>query len=136
METKFFKTFNSKGCTLFFLVIFLFFIDINLSASRFKKNTVYVINLSGTLIENKEPDKFSDMLLKIIGLKPKNEIGLNEVLKNLKIAADDPKVIGIYLKNGDLKAGYSELKEIRDELLNFKKNREIYSRLCRFLQSK
>jgi len=121
METKFFKTFNSKGCTLFFLVIFLFFIDINLSASRFKKNTVYVINLSGTLIENKEPDKFSDMLLKIIGLKPKNEIGLNEVLKNLKIAADDPKVIGIYLKNGDLKAGYGELKEIRDELLNFKK---------------
>ena len=121
MKIKLFKSLIFKASTSVFLVFLLLSVPQNISAARFKTNTVYILALKGTLIENKEPDNFSDMILRLVGLKPKNTIGLNHILKNIQKATDDPKVIGIYLKQGELIAGYGELKEIRDALLNFKK---------------
>jgi protease-4 len=59
----------------------------------------------------------------LLGFKSNNTRGLNEVLKNLHTAAQNPKIIGIYLNGGSLSAGYGSLKEIRDALIEFKKNR-------------
>ena len=90
-------------------------------AGRFKSNSVYYLNLNGTLIENKEKSSFADLIPLFFGLKPNNSKGLNEVLKNIHTAAQNPKIIGIYLNGGSLKAGYGSLKEIRDALIEFKK---------------
>lgn len=103
-----------------FMLIMMLFFSIEVSAKRIKDNSIYVIHLNGSLVEKKDKFKFSDMLPALIGLKPNITIGLNDVLKNIKTAAENPNVKGIYLYGGDLKVGYASLKEIRDALISFK----------------
>ncbi len=104
------------------IFIFLFSCSVNIFAKKIKPNSVYVINLQGTLIEHKERDKFSDMLPALLGMKPNYTIGLNHVLKNIHEAGKSPNIIGIYLYNGNLSAGYGMIKEIRNALIDFKKS--------------
>jgi protease-4 len=73
------------------------------------------------IVTGKEKDKFSDMLPMLLGMKPNITIGLNHVMKNIQAAAQNPNIVGIYLYNGNLSAGYAMMKEVRDALLEFKK---------------
>lgn len=112
----------SSGINFALIFIFLFSCSVNIFAKKIKPNSVYVINLQGTLIEHKERDKFSDMLPALLGMKPNYTIGLNHVLKNIHEAGKSPNIIGIYLYNGNLSAGYGMIKEIRNALVDFKKS--------------
>lgn len=107
------------------LIVLLFLCILNpgkLSAG-IKNNSVYVIPLNGTLIEYKEDkSKWADFLPKLIGLKPAKTIGMNHLLKNIASAKNNPKIEGIFLQGGSLSAGYGELKELRDALIDFKKS--------------
>jgi protease IV len=49
-------------------------------------------------------------------------MGLNDILKNIKKAKDDPAIQGIYLDLSYVPAGVATLEEIRDALLDFKKS--------------
>ncbi len=54
--------------------------------------------------------------------------GLNEILKNLKKAAEDENVSGILIENGTMPSGWATADEIRTALLEFKKSGKfIYS---------
>lgn len=54
--------------------------------------------------------------------------GLNEILKNLKKAAEDDNVSGILIENGTMPSGWATADEIRTALLEFKKSGKfIYS---------
>lgn len=121
MRSKPGNVFFSKNLNLFLLTILLLTFSAEIFAKKVKPNSVYVINLQGTMIERKEKDKFSNMLPVLLGMKPNITIGLNHVMKNIKAAAQNPNIVGIYLYNGNLSAGYAMLKEVRDALLEFKK---------------
>lgn len=116
------ETLYSKRMIILLLIVFMFAPKIKLNACGFKSNTVYTLHLKGTLVDYKEKDTFADMIPALIGLPPNPKIGLNHILKNIKTAAENPKVVGIYLYGGELKGGYASLKEIRDALLEFKKS--------------
>ena len=54
--------------------------------------------------------------------------GLNELLSNLKKAAEDEKVSGILIENGTMPSGWATADELRSALLEFKKSGKfIYS---------
>jgi protease-4 len=54
--------------------------------------------------------------------------GLNEILKNLKKAAEDENICGILIENGTMPSGWATADEIRSALLEFKKSGKfIYS---------
>jgi len=50
------------------------------------------------------------------------QLGLNDIIGNLKKAAKDPKVKGVYLELSDLPSGQATIEEIRNALLDFKKS--------------
>ena len=54
--------------------------------------------------------------------------GLNEILKNLKKAAEDEKVSGLLIENGTMLSGWATADELRTALLEFKKSGKfVYS---------
>jgi len=53
-------------------------------------------------------------------LEVQHQLGLNDILSNLKKAKEDPKVDGIYLDLTIIPAGFATLEEIRNGLIDFK----------------
>lgn len=85
-----------------------------------KANSVYQLDLSGSLVERSAEDPFELLMGSMSGIQTAT-IGLDDVLKNIEKAANDNNISGIYLKAGSLSGGYASVKEIRDALLEFKK---------------
>lgn len=83
-------------------------------------NSIYEIELSGTLNERSEDDPFSAAFAKAMGQDDSENIGLDDLLSNIKKAKEDSNIVGIYLKGGNLLGGYASIKEVRDALLDFK----------------
>ena len=50
----------------------------------------------------------------------KQETGLNDILRNIKKAADDPNIAGVYLDLSVIPAGMANIYEIREALSDFK----------------
>lgn len=110
------------------LGVFIFFIMIGAAASSgekttvLKPNSIYELNLEGSLIDRSEDNPFSNVLGKAFGSSSENTIGLDEVLKNIEKAKNDDNIVGIYLKGGSLSGGIASVKEIRNALIDFKKS--------------
>jgi len=109
-----------------FLSVILFFIVVGALASssdkptEVKSNTVYELELKGSLVDRSQDDPFSAALAEAFGQPDASVIGLDDVLQNIEIAKNNPNISGIYLKGGMLVGGYASLKEIRDALIDFK----------------
>ena len=72
----------------------------------------------------------------------KPSVGLNDILKSLKNAANDDKIKGIYLDMQSVPAGMATVEEIRNALLDFKESgkwivsySEIYTQKAFYLAS-
>ena len=86
-------------------------------------NTVYRIDLSGELVERAAENSPMDMILSEVGKKElATQIGLDDLLSNIALAKSDDKVLGIYLRGGDLSAAPASAKALRDALIDFKKS--------------
>ncbi|MGQ9620154.1 MAG: signal peptide peptidase SppA [Bacteroidales bacterium] len=48
--------------------------------------------------------------------------GLNDILRNIKKASDDPKITGILIENGLLPSGWATSAEIREALIKFRES--------------
>src|ERR1035437_6169214 len=92
------------------------------SATVLKPNSVYELNLVGTLIDRSKDDPFTGVLSHAFGKPTENSIGLDDVLSNINKAKKDENIVGIYLKGGSLSGGIASIKEIRNALLDFKKS--------------
>lgn len=55
-------------------------------------------------------------------LTPEGSIGLNDILKAIKNAAEDSKIRGIFIENENIPAGAATLEEIRNALIKFKES--------------
>jgi len=87
-----------------------------------KENSVYQLDLKGTLVDRSEDDPLSGAFAEAFGQEEQKIIGLDDVLANIRKAKADANVKGIYLKGGELMGGFASLKEIRDALVDFKKS--------------
>lgn len=87
------------------------------AAQNVEKNSVFVLNLSGTISEQGSENPLS----MFTGDNSLNS-GLNEILSSIKKAKANDDIKGIYIEAGALAANYATLQEIRNALDDFRKS--------------
>ncbi len=130
--------------SILFILIFIGIVGAIISKSEkpvtVKENSLLILKLDREIADrgSKNPmasfDPFSG--------KPSSILGLNDILKAIKNAADDPKIKGIYMENMTIQAGAGTVEEIRNALLEFKKSgkfiisySDVYSQKYYYLSS-
>ncbi|WP_294184750.1 signal peptide peptidase SppA [uncultured Sphingobacterium sp.] len=83
-----------------------------------KSNSVLYLSFDYDITERSEANPLGS--LNLPGYSTKN-IGLDDILARIKYAATDGNIKGIYLDASHVSVGFASLKEVRDELLAFKK---------------
>ena len=86
-------------------------------------NTVYRIDLDGVLVEQAPIDNpWASLLSDMPGYNSQNTVGLDDLLSNIRLAKDNDKVLGIYLRGGSLQMAPASAKALRDALSDFKES--------------
>lgn len=133
------------GCFIvlgvFFLIFFLSIMAMSISSTdkySLKDNTVLTLKLEGTLSERVEPNSLMD----ILGQNTDTELGLDDILSSIKKAKENDKIKGIYINAGGFSAASASLKEIRNQLIDFKESGkfivaygDVYTQGCYYLSS-
>lgn len=99
------------------IVIIIGFIASSETRTTVKKNSVMVLNLSGTITEQMKEDP----LHFILG-NSYSSSGLKEILASIEKAKNHQNIKGIYLKAGALITSPATIQEIRNALLKFKES--------------
>lgn len=118
------------GFLLVFLSMFFIMVCLVASLSLSKKEIVLVPKNSLLYLKFDVPipDRSSNNPFENFdfqNLKNNNNSGLNDILKNIKKAANDKNIKGIYLDLANIPAGISTIEEIRNALLEFKKSKKF-----------
>ena len=137
------------GVVLSIIVIILLFVGIiSITTSLYKDdnktkikiNSVLKVNLSNPVVERTSGNPFEGM--PFTNLDYQKEIELKTILDNIEKAKTDERIRGIYLNVPFVNAGLSQIEEIRNKLLEFKKSNkfiisyaENYSQLGYYLSS-
>lgn len=87
------------------------------AAQNVEKNSVFVLNLSGTISEQGSENPLS----LFTGDNSLNS-GLNDILSAIKKAKTNDDIKGIYIEAGALMTNYATLQEIRNALADFRKS--------------
>lgn len=87
------------------------------AAQNVEKNSVFVLNLSGTISEQGSENPLS----MFTGDNSLNS-GLNDILSSIKKAKANDEIKGIYIEAGALMTNYATLQEIRNTLADFRKS--------------
>lgn len=87
------------------------------AAQNVEKNSVFVLNLSGTISEHGSENPLS----LFTGDNSLNS-GLNDILSSIKKAKANDDIKGIYIEAGALMTNYATLQEIRNALADFRKS--------------
>lgn len=87
------------------------------ATQNIEKNSVFVLNLSGTISEQGSENPLS----MFTGDNSLNS-GLNDILSSIKKAKANDDIKGIYIEAGALAANYATLQEIRNALADFRKS--------------
>lgn len=119
------------GFLLMSIVIFFLFLGMVSSLAKFMEketakvaeNTVLHVKFDAEIRDRTSKDPFSDFDYNT--MQPKSSLGLNDILKSLEKASNDPKIKGIYLDLSTVKSGGEFLEEIRTALLKFKESEKF-----------
>lgn len=132
----------------FFIVGILIVAIISLSISSLDKkkefvldkNSILKIALQSPIVEKASDNPFEEITL--TNTKPNKSIELKQILDNIEKAKDDPYIKAIYLNTSMVNGGLSQIEEIRNKLLEFKKSgkeiisyAEYYSQKAYYLSS-
>ena len=125
---------------LLIIMLVIFSIASTDNEVKIKKNSILKIDLSNNTIVERSPTNpleafnFTGEML--------DNLELKEVLDNIEKAKYDDNIVAIYLNNTIVNAGLSQIEEIRNKLLEFKKTgkriisySEVYSQLSYYLSS-
>ena len=110
-----------------FLLLFLLLLGIGIGAAFSKTEPIAVekgsylkLDLgSSALADRSSDDAFSDFEALF---SESERLGLNKILSAIERAENDPSIAGIYLPLGGISGGMASVREIRQALLEFKKN--------------
>jgi protease-4 len=125
-------------------LIFLGIIGAMMSSSNklveVKNNSILYINLSKEIVDRASNNPLNGF--DYANFQPKTSLGLNNILKAIENAKDDPKIKGIYMEVDAVAAGAATTDEIRNALLEFKESKkfiisysDVYSQKAYFLSS-
>ncbi|MDR1504976.1 MAG: signal peptide peptidase SppA [Prevotella sp.] len=143
---EFFKSLLASilGCSIVLGICFLIFFIVlaALSAKEsyaLKDNTVLTLKLEGILSERVEEE---NPLLAMLNQNSEPQIGLDDIVSSIKKAKENDKIKGIYINAGAFSASGASLKEIRDQLVDFKESgkfivaySDVYTQGCYYLSS-
>ena len=103
-------------------------------------NSVLYLNLDQAVTERTYSDPLSE--LPIVGDEGKKSIGFTDIIKALKSAKYDDNIKCIYLNVSSPNAGYANMREIREALIDFKTSKkkiiaysEVYTQGAYYLAS-
>lgn len=101
---------------------------------RAEENSVFVLKFNGTVEERSEDDNPLNTLLGSTGLE---EMGLDDILKAIRLARDEENIKGIYLEGGAATFDSpATAQQIRDALADFQKSGKwIYAYGDQFMQA-
>jgi protease-4 len=115
------------GVLLSFLLIFLIMMGIAGSmvssadkAVEVKDNSILYMDLKNEIVDRASSNPFET--LDLATFEPQKNLGLNEILKAIAKAKDDPKIKGILLEFDVVNAGAATTGEIREALKEFKES--------------
>ena len=124
---------KKRGCLWTFIVcLLLYFVFCGIMGMLFGNmfstpetkvvdNSVYCLDMKGEVIEQgQEENPFASMMGSVPYVNQEETIGLDDILNNIRLAKQNDKIKGIYLKGGELAASPASAKAIRDALLDFK----------------
>jgi protease-4 len=84
------------------------------------EKTVLVIRTQAMIPDRTEPNPFT--MFDPLSMTISQTAGLNDILKNLRKAADDDDISGVLIDNGVMASGWATADEIRNALSEFKKS--------------
>jgi len=84
-----------------------------------KPGSILHIKLDYPISERTDDNPFKN--LTSFSFEPKKQLGLNEILFNIKKAKEDSNIKAIFLDVTTIEAGISTIEEIRQALINFRK---------------
>jgi len=82
------------------------------------ENSILKLKLDYPLTDRSVNNPMAWLNMEELGSKP----GLNDILKSIEKAANDPNIKGIYLASGDVNGGIAQIEEIRNALEKFKES--------------
>ena len=116
-----------------FIVFIVFFIPEDQSISV-KDNSVLKIEFNSPILDRTSDDPFDE--INIMDFSQEGNVEFKDILDNIEKAKNDDKIKGIYLNVSSVNAGFSQIEEIRNKLLEFKENGKfIYSYADSYNQS-
>ncbi len=128
---------------LFFILIFIISGIVAMSKNDvtvISSNSILELNLDHPIKERSSKNPFDG--LKLPAFSSEQEIGLNDILKNIEKAKKDNRIKGIYLDLSTMQSGISTIEEIRNALVDFKSSKkfiyaysEYYSQATYYLAS-
>jgi protease-4 len=145
----FFKYLLATILGIVITTLFLFLITLGIIGSMMaksdkvvdvKENSLLVLKFDSEIVDRASKDPFGDF--NFMSMRSNQKLGLNDILKAIKNAAEDPNIKGIYLDNENIPAGAATMEEIRDALVKFKESGKfivsysnIYSQKSLYLSS-
>jgi protease-4 len=124
---NFFKSFVSSClgalvAMILFVALLVIFISVLSSADEtpleFGDNSVLKLDMDAPIVETEKEEPFSG--IPFLGGSTPRPIGLGQLRQAIKHAKDDAKIKGIYITITQPMAGYTEIEEIREALLDFR----------------
>lgn len=131
---QFFKFMFASMLGTLLMIMLLFFILIGMISAmvssvdtettvRLDKKSVLEIVLDEPIKERTSRSPFEN--IDFTTLKSHNQPGLYDIIKNIRKAADDENISGIYLNCSDVDGGLASIEEIRNALIDFKKSEKF-----------
>ena len=128
---SFFKTFLASflGSAALLLVLFLTLV-LNLitsiissydTAVNTKPGTILYMNLNYEIPERTNSNELG-LIFTGSSFKTTDNTGMNDILNNIKAAAIDPNISGIFLELSSIGTSTANIEEIRDQLIDFKQS--------------
>ena len=93
------------------------------SPVELKDQTVYRLELKGTLVEQAQEElPWASMISSVpySSYAQQDNVGLDQILSNIRMAKNNDKILGIWLDGGQLSMAPASAKAIRDALIDFK----------------
>lgn len=89
-----------------------------------ESNTVYRLKMEGTLVEQaRSENPFAFIAGDLFGVGDNAEqVGLDEILSNIRLAKNDDRILGIWLDGASLSMAPASAKAIRDALVDFRQS--------------
>ncbi len=93
------------------------------SSVKLKDDTVYVLKMKGTLVEQgPEDDPFGGVLEDMPYMNSDEVVGLDDLKENILFAKEDKRIRGIMLNVEGMSMGQASAKALRDALADFKQS--------------